>query len=70
MLRLLFGSFKINRKRVNKPEMYRNHCYICSNDYVNPAEHALLHCRGSSQPREELWEWINDITPIEIQVNI
>ena len=68
VLRLLCGSFEIRGKRVNKPEMCRNHCDICSNDYVNPVEHALLHCTGSSQQREELWEWINDIMPIEIAV--
>ena len=66
VLRLLCGSFKVKGKRMNKPETYRNHCDICS--YDNPVEHALLHCRGSSQPREELWEWINDIMPIEIAV--
>ena len=68
LLRLIRGYFEIKEKRVNKPEKYRNHCHICNNDYVNTIEHALLYCRGSSQPREELWEWINDIVPIEIAV--
>ena len=32
--------------------------------------HALLYCNGTSQSREELWEWINDIMPIEMAVHL
>ena len=66
VLRLLSGSFQIKGKRVNKPETYSDYCDICSKDYVNPIEHSLLHCSGSSRARGKLWEWIGDIMPIEI----
>ena len=54
VLRLLSGSFQ--RKRVNKQETYSDYCDICSKDYVNPIEHSLLHCSGSSRARGKLWE--------------
>ena len=68
VLRLLCGSFKIRVNRVNRPEVYSDHCDICNNDYVNPVEHVLLHCSGTGHLREELWEWINDIMPIETAI--
>ena len=51
---------------MNKPETYSDYCDIGSKDYVNPIEHSLLHCSGSSRARGKLWEWIGDIMPIEI----
>ena len=55
---------------MNKPEIYRDYCDICSSNDLNPVMHALLYCNGTSQSREELWEWINDIMPIEMAVHL
>ncbi|CAB4017470.1 Hypothetical predicted protein, partial [Paramuricea clavata] len=70
VLRLLCGSYKIKGKRVNKPETYRDYCNVCNSNFLNPVKHALLYCNGTSQLREELWEWINDTMPIEMAVHL
>lgn len=66
VLRLLCGSLKISGNRVNKPIVYSDYWGFCGNDYVNPVEHSLLYCSGSSQAKKELWQRIGDIMLIEI----
>ena len=55
---------------MNKPEIYKDCCDTCSSIYLNPVIHALLYCTGTSQPRDELWEWINDMMPIQMAVHL
>ena len=55
---------------MKKPEIYRDYCDICSSIYLNHVMHALLYCNGTSQPRDELWEWINNMMPIQMAVHL
>ena len=65
VVRLLCGSYKIRGKRISNPVVYTGVCDICGKRFVNPVDHALLHCSASYDKREKLWNWIVDSFAVE-----
>ena len=44
VVRLLCGSYKVRGKRISNPVVYTDVCDVCGKRFVNPVNHALLHC--------------------------